>query len=205
MASVNSSRKCVEALHRQARAQLNALGAIAEVFAQEAEHLHRHDQAQSLDALQEKVAREVSHIRMMEDVAFCSFTKGTLISAAMKFALGAMIGAAARTGEHPLSVGLQLAQSDLGRTAPFGAVVVAVGSGGVPDDVSVVPLSRWARELDSTERQLMTALKTRGYRLMTPEVFFKVLDDLKEKVLNKVLDLPVKASSLAQLVDRDPE
>ena len=100
--------------------------------------------------------------------------------------------------EHPLSVGARLAQGDFERTAPCGTVLVAVGPGGVPDDVKVVALSQQARELEKTESEVVAALKASGYHTMTPESFFTALDELKEKVLTGNLVLPVAVSNFLQ-------
>ena len=186
----------VEALRRQTRAQADALAALKDVFAREAEHLHRYDQARHLDALREKIAREVSDIKRMEAAAAYGFTKATLIGGVAKFAIGSLVAAARGSREHPLSVGARWAQSNFEKTAPFGAVVVAVGPGGVPDDVNVVALSRQARELERAQSDVVAALEARGYRVMTLEGFFVALDQLKEKVLKGTSALPVAASSL---------
>ena len=196
MEGMTGCRLRIEVLRRQTRAQADALAALKEVFAQEAEHLCRHDQAHRIDALREKVAQEVSDIQRMETAASYGFTKGTLISGRVKFAVGSLVAGVRGSREHPLSVGARLAQSDFESTAPFGAVVVAVGPGGVPDDVSVIPLSRRAREQGKSESTVMALLNARGYRLVTPETFSTILNELNEKVLKGTLALPVAASSL---------
>jgi hypothetical protein len=141
---------------------------LSKAFAQEAEHLRRYDQAQQLDALGEKVAREVSYIQGMETATSYGFTKETLITGLVKFALGSLAADAAHSCEHPLSAGARLAGDDFTRTAPFGEVRVAVGPGGVPDDVNVVALSRQARELGRAESEIAARFEAHGYRLVTP-------------------------------------
>ena len=196
MESMTAPHQHVEALRSQAAEQIDALTSLKDVLAQEAEHLRRYDQARRLDALKEKIAHEVSDIQRMETAASRGFAKAKLISGLATFAIGSLVAAARRSREHPLAVGARWAQGDFERTAPFGTVVVAVGPGGVPDDVNVVALSRQARELDKTESKLVAALQARGDRLMTPESFVITLDELKEKVLKGNLALPVVASSL---------
>ena len=196
MESMNGCQLRVEALRQQARAQLDALAALKEILAQEAQHLHRHDQARRLDGLGEKVAQEVRYIQRMETAASSGFEWTMLISGLMKFTLGSLVAVAGRSHEHLLSIGTRVAQSDFERTAPFEVVVIAVGPGGVPDDVDVVALSRHARELGRAEFQIVAALESRGYCVMTPESFSIALDELRGKVLNGILVLPVAASSL---------
>ena len=185
----------LETLRHRAMAQQDVLASLGETFAQEAEHLHRYDQAQRLDALKERMAREVSNIQSMETAASYGFTKATLISGLAKFGIGSLIAVVRHSREHPLSVGARWAQGDFERTAPFGTVLVAVGPGGVPDDVNVIALSREARKLERTESEVVAALKARGHYVMTPESFFTALDELREKVLKGNLALPVAASS----------
>lgn len=173
----------MEALCHRARAQVDALAALNEIFAQEAEYLCRHDQVRRLDELGEKVTQEVRDVRRMETTASLRFSQGTLISSLVNFAVGSLVAGARHSREHPLSIGIRLALSEFERTAPFGGVVVALGSGGVPDDVTVVALSRLARELGMSESEILAAIETRGYRLTTPEALFSTLDKLKEQVL----------------------
>ena len=91
-----------------------------------------------------------------------------------------------------------MAGDDLARNASFGEVRVAVGPGGVPDDVKVIALSQLAREQDENESEVVAALEARGYRLVTPEAFSTILDKLKDKALSGPLALPVTSSSLGR-------
>ena len=203
MEGVNGYRQRLEVSRLQVRLQVNALEAIKEVLGQEADYLRRHDQADCLDALRIRISQQVSAIQSMETASAWGFTKGTFISAGIRFVVGSVIAAVARTSEHPLLTGARLGADELAKTAPFGAVAVAVGSGGIPDDVRVVPLSRWAREQNRCESEIAAALEANGYRLMVPEAFSAVLEELKEKVLKGVLVLPVSTSSLVQKVADD--
>jgi len=198
MESMNNGPSRVGSLRRQARAQASVLSPLSKVFAREAERLRRHDQARQLDALGKKVTQGVSDIQRMETVASYGFTKATLITGLVKFTFGSLAAAAAHTPEHPLSAGARLAGDDFARTAPFGEVRVAVGSGGVPDDVKVISLSQLAREQDENESEVVAALEARGYRLVMPEAFSTILDNMKDKVLKGTLALPVTSSSLGR-------
>ena len=100
------------------------------------------------------------------------------------------------TQKHPIYIGAKLAADDFARTKPFGTVVVAVGPGGVPDEVNVIPLSWYARKLGQSESQVVAAIQGRGYHVMMPETFFRALDKLKDKVLEGVLTLPVAHAGL---------
>lgn len=188
----------VEALRQRAGAQVDVLLPLNELFAREVEHLRRHDQARSLDALGRKIAQEVSDIQRTETSASYGFNQAALITGLVKFGIGGLEALASRSHKHPLSAGARLAEGDFTRTAPFGEVRVAVGVRGIPDDVNVVPLSRWAREQGRSESEVVALLKARGYRVMKPEGFFITLNELKGKVLKGTLVLPVADSALGR-------
>ena len=70
--------------------------------------------------------------------------------------------------------------------------MVAVGPGGVPNDVQVIPASRHARDLGCSESDVQAEWTTRGYWLTTVESFYEFLKDLKAKVLAGLLNLPTR-------------
>jgi hypothetical protein len=179
------ARKC------QAKGQVDALVILERAFAEETVRLNRYDQAHILDALRTKVVQQVEYIKQSELTALSGFTKGTLIGGFAKFAIGGLIGAMLRDDEDPLSIGAKLAAEEFARDAPFGNVVVAVGCGGVPDDVNVIPLSRRARESGKSESKVIEDIKTEGYSVMDLDVFFKALDEIKDQVLKGEFILPV--------------
>lgn len=191
MESMTACRQRVQELRRQAKAQVDALRVLEKAFVKQAEQIRQHDQAWCLDDLRRRVTQEVEEIRRMETAASYGFTKAMLVIGVAKLAFGSLVAATLGTEEHPLSVGTKMAASDFGKTKPFGNVVVAVGLGGVPDDVNVISLSRYARELARSESEIVAGIEARGYCLTTPESFFKALDELKGKVLEGVLALPV--------------
>ena len=122
----------------------------------------------------------------MENIASSASTKATLFTGLAGLAFGTILGAALHTEEHPLLVGARLANNEFKRTEPFGTIAVAVGDAGVPDDVQVVSLSKYAREQRLSESTVRSELEARGYRLMTPDSFFKFLDQVKDNVLKGV-------------------
>ena len=193
---MNTYRQLVEALCRQVREQASTLEPLGDVFAQEAKRIFRHDQVRCLRNLKTRVLSEVDNIRRMETAASWAFTKGTLITGMAKFALGGLAAAVIRN-RRMLSMGGYLAERDLARTQPFGTVAVAVGRGGLPDDVEAISLSRLARELDGLESDIEATLQTHGYLLVTPEVFFRVLTELERGVLDGALSLPVTSEQLS--------
>jgi hypothetical protein len=190
MESVMAYRQEIEGLRCQVKALEEAVRALDNAFAQEAERLRRQDQAQCLDDLRARVAQEVTEIQRAESAASYSFTKGTLISGLMKFAIGGAMATMLHSKEHPLLVGAKLAGDDFSRTKAFGTVVVAVGPKGIPDDVLTGSLSRVARETGRTESEVRAAFEGRDYRIMMPDEFLRLLDELKDKVLGGTASLP---------------
>ena len=197
MASLTSYHLHIQELHRRIKRQADALVILGDRFAREAQYQYRHDQAASLDDLRKRMEQEVRDIKGIETASSIGFTQGTLIAGGIKFAIGSLWALASRSDEHPIWKGLRLAESSLERTAPFGRIVIAEGSGGLPDDVQVIPLSKWAREQDKEESEVIAALES-SFHVMTIDNFFIILEELKGKVLRGALTLPVSASYLNQ-------
>jgi len=196
MDAVTACRQLLEALYRRAKEQHEAVAALGDVLLREAESLRRHDQARRLHSLMSEVMREVEDIRRGERNAARAFHKVTFWVGTVGFAIGTIGAAVAGSHEHPLSVGARLAKVCFERTQPFGTVLVAVGPGGVPDDVHVAPVSRWARESDRGEAEVEAVLKAKGYSAMTPETFSRVTEELEDRVLRGILALPVAPTRL---------
>ncbi len=185
MESLRESRQWIAALKGQARTQAEALEVIRNAFGKEADHLRRYEEVRSLEHLRERVAQEVAAIERSETSALRASTKATLATGVAKLAIGTVIGAMARSEEHPLSFGWRLAANDFTRKEPFGTVVVAVGPEGVPLDVDVVSISRYARRSGRSELNVRAALERDGHKVMTPEAFYSLLDRLKKDALTE--------------------
>ena len=104
--------------------------------------------------------------------------------------------ALAGKGKHALSVGAQWAKSEFEKRRPYGTVLVAVRRSGVQDEVDVISLSRLARESGWPEAEVKAALEARGYLLMTPQTFSRVMDGLEDSMLRGILALPIAGASL---------
>ena len=166
-----------------------ALAALKEVLLLEAEHLCRHDQAAGLHDLGSRVMQEVERNQQSESDAASSFKERRLIGGLMQFTVGALRAAVAGRPD-PLSVGAQLAGTELEREQPYGVVLVAVGPKGVPDDVQVVAVSRLARESRRTEAEVEAAWKARGFLLVAPDSFFRDIEELENAAARGLLTLP---------------
>jgi len=185
----------IQELHRRIKRQVDALVILGDRFAGEAQYQYRHDQARSLDDLKNSVEQEIKDVTRTETASAIGFMKGAFIFGLAQFAIGSLWAKASHSEEHPFSVGWQLVENSLERTAPFGNIVIAVGTGGLPGDVKVISVSKWARKQDMEESEVIASLKS-GYHVMTMDSFFATLEELKGKVLKGVLTLPMSASYL---------
>jgi hypothetical protein len=139
-------------------------------------YLTKHDQALRLRSLKSKVLDDVKFLIDAEDAARSGFIKGRLISAPLSFAIGGLAGVLLQNKE-PLQMGL--------------TVLVAIGHGGIPDDVKAIPVSALARQSAMTESAVRKTVVAKGYFLITPKVFAAAMDDIEHFVLESTLSLPV--------------
>lgn len=180
----------IQELHSCIKIQVSAMTMLGDCFVHEAQYQYRDDQARSLDDLKKRVQREIKDIERMETASSIGFAKGTLLVGLAQFTIGSLWAVVSHSDEHPLSVGLGLVENSLERTAPFGTIVIAVGPKGFPDDVQVIPLSKWARDQDKEESEVVASLRS-SYPVMSAERFFGALEEVKGKVLKGVISLPV--------------
>jgi len=195
MEAMRHYHQLVKTLLQQVGEQRVVLKPLGDVFTQEAQRLFRYDQAICLRRLKARVLHEIGNIQSMEIVASYGFTKATIFTGVVKFVLGGLVAAVTHS-RKALSIGAYLAESDISRTQPFGKVLVALGRGGLPNDVTVIPVSRLARELNSPQSNVEAALEAHGYFLMTPDSFSLLVDKLKGRVLDGSLALPIAGEQL---------
>ena len=172
----------------------NVIMLLQDIMAEKARCQSRYNQVQCLDTLRWRVEGEVHYIQRMETAASNGFVKGTLLAGAVEFTIASFVAWLCHSNEHPLSVGARWATS-WETNKPFGTIVVAIGPGGLPDDVEVISLSRRAREQNTEEAVTIASLKS-GYHVMSIDGLFNALEDIRGKVLEGRLTLPVSASYL---------
>jgi len=193
---MSSYCQTIETLCVQTRELVTALKSMAEVFAQEAVRLFRHDQVTRLRELRARVLHKANNIEREETAASYGATKSSLYIGIGLLAAGGLV-ALGTSSRRPLSFGAHLAKSDLAGVAPFGTVRVAIGPRGLPDDVILIPLSRLSRESGKTEPDVEAALKAAGYLPMTSEAFSRFMNDLEGKVLDGSMSLPVTLEQIS--------
>jgi len=172
------------------KANVAAGDELAGALADTATYLARRDQAARLRSLKSKVLADVKFLLDTESSAESGFTEGKLFSAPLSFAIGGLAGMLLHH-KNPLETGLNAAGSTLSKKLPFGTVLVAIGQGGLPDDVKAIPLSALARQSRTTESAVRVTSVSKGYLLITPEVFAATMDEIEHLVLDGALSLPL--------------
>jgi hypothetical protein len=68
----------------------------------------------------------------------------------------------------------------------------------LPEDVTIVPVSKLARDTNRSEAAVRESLQNRGYLLLVPQVFVALVDSVKSRVLDGSLCLPLGADRIAR-------
>ena len=190
----------LEGMIGKVRAHTTAVRELVAILADGAQRLTQHDQAACLRSLKTRLIEEVGHFQRMETAAHTGYSQGKIISGLAAFAIGGLFGAASGR-KDPASAGWRLAKSVLDKNVPFHTVLIAVGKGGLPDGLEVIPLSRLARELHKSELEIEASLKHNGYLLMTPEKFAKVLDKVERGILDGSVSLPIVIDEIIEQIN----
>ena len=192
--------KLIKEMHSELREQTTAIKELAVAFAKGNRELAQHDQLTYLGIVKSRVMREVEDIKRMESAAQIGSAEGALLGGVAAFTLGSLFAAGRGRKDAP-QFGVRLAKSILTRQVPFGTVLIAVGKGGLPKSLKVIPLSRLARELNKSESEVEASLKHDGYRLMTPETFAKVLDKVERGILDGSVSLPIVIDEIIEQIN----
>ena len=195
---MTSYRQLLKTLQHRIRIQITALPQLAVVHQKEARRLRCHDQARRLRMLRVEVMEKVAQLQSMESTAQYVRSQGDLAVAVVRLGIEGLAAAVSGSREHPLWTGIRFASDALSKSQPFGQVQIAVGPKGLPDEVEVIPVSRWARDQGIGEAEVTRNLEVRGYRLMEPEAFSMLLDDVQEQLLRGILSQPVSLDALPE-------
>lgn len=152
-------------------------------------YLRQKDQIAFLHALKSRIMKEVQNEQMAESEAERYFNRSKTITGIVSFPLGSII-AATLNQKNPLSIGAKMFSRELGKKAPFGRFLIAIGEKAAFDDISVISVSRLAREREGAESEIISSFREKKCLLLSPERFYNVLDLLEEKLENgTTLDL----------------
>ena len=164
-----------------------------------ATYLARQDQAAHLRSLKSKVLAEVKFLLDAESSAESWFTETKFICGPLTFAITAFIKDL-HHHKNPADKALKAAGETISKKLPFGEVVIAIGKGGIPEDVKVVPISALARESKTTEAEVRTTIIGRGYFLITQEAFAATIDKIEKLVLDGALSLPLPVTEFKKRI-----
>jgi len=163
---------------------------LASALASTATNLTRRDQAARLRSLKSKVIADAKFLLDAESSAKSGFTEGKLFSAPLSFAIGGLAGMLLQH-ENPVEAGLNAVGAALSKKLPFGTVLVGIGQGGLPGNVEVIPLSELARQSGTMESAVRATIVSKGYLLITPQLFAATIDKIEKLVLDGALSLPL--------------
>ena len=200
MENIDDLSTRIKQLSLEVEQQTAAVSELAVSFADGAQRQVRNDQAILLRSLKTRIMWEVENIRRMELAAQSRDNNITLFGKApAAFILGSLYTAATRH-KDAYKTGVKLAGSVLSKEIPFGMVLIGIGKEGLPEDLKIIPASRFARESNKTEPEVETSWKDDGYLLMTPEQFAELLDKVEQAVLDGSLCLPMAVDELILLI-----
>jgi len=181
----------IKQLSLEVEQQTVAISELAVSFADGAQRQVRSDQAIFLRSLKTRIMWEVKNIRRMELAAQSRDNNITLFGKApVAFILGSLYTVATRH-KDAYKTGVKLAGSVLSKKIPFGVVLIGIGKEGLPGDLKIIPVSRFARESNKTEPEVEMSWKHDGSLLMGPEEFAELLDKVEREILDGSASLPM--------------
>ena len=181
MEIINNLRQLLADMSEEVRQLAEAYMELNNHIAREAEYIDKLDRIAEIKALKERLAGEVYRIQQEESSSEHTFNSGRLYSGIMDFAAGAIAGSIFKQ-ESPLLKGYELSSKELAKKAHFGMVMIAIKKCGSWKDTKVMAISRLAREAGTTEADIISSMRRRGYHLYTPEDFWQILERLKAEV-----------------------
>ena len=199
METIASFEELIQTMRSELGEQRIATQELAVAIEESERQIVRRDQVTRLRILRSRIMREVKDIERMELAAQYSATKRALFGGApAAFTFGSLLADAIGLKNAP-QFGVKLMLSTLARENPFGTVLIAVGRGGLPEDLKIIPLSLWARDSKRKELEVKDSLKYEGYLLMTPRQFAELLDKVESGILDGSYSLPVGIDRLSLL------
>jgi len=196
---VNLSTR-IKQLSLEVEQQTVAVSELAVSFADGAQRQVRNDQAILLRSLKTRIMWEVENIRRMELAAQSRDNNITLFGKApAAFILGSLYTAATRH-KDAYKTGVKLAGSVLSKKIPFGMVLIGIGKEGLPEDLKIIPVSRFARESNKTEPEVEMSWKHDGSLLMSPEEFAELLDKVEREILDGSASLPMAVDEVIKRI-----
>jgi len=189
----------IERLRRQVAVDTSTVENIDCILAGESERLAHGDNARTLRDLKLRVIEEADRLGRMELAASNAFYEAKLWGGLIGFTFGGIKAAASGTGENPLAAALRQAAGAMNETRPHETLAVLVGPQGLPDDVTVVSVSEFARDLGHSEASILAGLRAQSYVVYGPAEFLDLLDDFGARALQGEILLPLPPGRFPQL------
>ena len=199
METVTDFEKWIREMRSELEQQTIALERLAIAFAGTDIQLIRRDQVARLRILKSRIMEEVQNTKRGESASQSSANTGALFRSGTALIFGSLF--MAKMGrKDALDIGSRMAELSLTKNIPFGLVLIAIGKEGLPEDLKIIPVSRFARESTKTEPEVEASWKHDGYLLVTPEQFADLLDKAAWAVLDGSLCLPIAVDELILLI-----
>ncbi|MFC1865358.1 hypothetical protein ACFLYB_01425 [Chloroflexota bacterium] len=157
------------------------VGELNKTFSELDQQLSNVSRAEELSVLKNRLMEEVKRIQDIEADAEYSFNYRKVFSGAFG-ALAAGIVAHITKKEHPLQAAYDSYAQGLQKVCYFGKVMVVLKEKAKPGNAEVISISGLAREANTTEANIMSSFKSKGFSIMSPEELWKYLDRLKEEI-----------------------
>jgi hypothetical protein len=82
---------------------------------------------------------------------------------------------------------------------PLGTVLVGIGSKGVPEDITILNISKQAREKTESEDEIINSLKAKGKEILDIDTFSSLIRTLIKKTSVGEVTLPISAKMFIAL------
>jgi hypothetical protein len=197
MADMTIKYTSLEDLKRRASELVSAVQTLAILFEEGATRLSREDQVARLKILHAAILQKVERARAQETAANTGHSMASTVSSLFRFGGGLITMTSEDTTMQTISQ--QLLARSARKEPSFGTILIDVGSGGVPEDVEVINISRLTRESKRDECDFTGRLLADGHLLFTANAFSSLIDRLADEILKGGLSLPVPAERIRKI------
>ena len=187
----------LEDLKRRASELVSAVQTLATLFEEGAARLSREDQVARLKILRAAILQKVERAKAQETAANTGHSMASTVSSLFRFGGGLITLTSEDTTMQAISQ--HLLARPARKEPSFGTILISVGSGGVPEDVEVINISRLTRESKRDECDVTNGLLADGHLLFTANAFSSLIDRLADEILKGGLSLPVPAERIRKI------
>ncbi len=159
----------------------NALTELDSRITKEAGYIDKLDRNARISALKARLVSEIDRIKHEERSSEYIFNTSKVYSGILGLAIGGIVGAIAK--QNPLLSGFRLFNTELDKKESFGNVMIAVKKSGKLEDIKAVSISGFVREYKTTESNIISILRDKGYIVLTPKEFWELLHRLKKGLM----------------------